>query len=139
MKNLQQFWNTNKVFIIGLLMAVSTSVYEIVSKGSDFNWWVIGWSTFVAALTYAGKNLRGQWASIATTVATTVAAFYTLHNTAEGVDIKTIITNLLLPFLIQVLGVLYTTPPKLREYEHTAPIVSAKEEAKVIKDEKTSS
>lgn len=134
--DIKNFWKEHKVFIVGLIAAVGTAAYEIITKGSDFSWWAIAWSAFIGGISFAGKNLRGQWASIFTTLGTTTYAFYMLHNSPEGLTSEQVIKDLIFPAFLAIIGVFNTSPPKMREYEHTPTIVEAKNEAAVIKEEK---
>lgn len=136
--NIQLFWKEHKVFIVGLLYAIFMSAYEVISKGDNFSWWVIGWSVFVAGTTFAGKNVRGQWASIFATIGTSTYAFFTLHNSPEGLTLQMFVRDLVFPMLIQTLGVFNIGPSKPREYENSSPIVEAKLEANEMKEEKKS-
>lgn len=128
------FFQRNKVFIIGLLVATLSSVYELVSTDGHPSVWIIGWSMAIAALTYAAKNLRGQSASILSTIGMGAASFFQLHGQPDGLTMQQIMTALVLPMTIQILGLFNSSPPKPLEYEKSPTIVAAKQEAKELTD-----
>ena len=125
----QTFFNQYKVLIIGFLMAIGSSAMELIDNGSNASPWIIGWSLFIAALTWAGRNLRGQWASISGIVLTTVIAFYNLHDSATGMNFKIFVHDLAFPLLSALVTVLWTSPAKSRAYESSRTIMTAKREA----------
>lgn len=132
------FFQRNKVFIIGLLVAALSSAYELISTNGHPSVWIIGWSVAISVLTYVAKNLRGQSASILSTIGMGAASFFQLHGQPDGLTMQQIMTALVLPMTIQILGLFNTSPPKPLEYEKSPTIVAAKEEAKVLVDkEKT--
>jgi hypothetical protein len=124
------FLDKYKVFLTGLLMAVLTSAYELFSTSGNPSLWVLGWSVGIAVLSYLANNLRGQVASILSIVLATSVAFFQNHGTGEDLNLREVATKEILPMLIAILGLFYTSPPKSRGYEHSAPIREAKREAK---------
>lgn len=134
---MKQFINKYKVFLTGLLMAVLSSVYELISTNLHPSYWILGWSVSLAALTYFANNLRGQAASIFTIVLSTAIMFFQAHTEGNDLSFKEIALTVLLPLGIKVLGLFYTTPPKLRGYEHSEIIETAKQEGKEITNNKT--
>lgn len=124
------FLNKNKVFIFGLIQFVLTTIVELTSDEKGiYSTYIIAYSAVVAALTYLGRNLRGQWASISGAVLSSVMVFGGLHDSQIPITFQIIATRVIMPLTIAILGIFFTSPPKSREYEHTEPIVAAKAEA----------
>ncbi len=118
----QTWFKKNQVFIAGLLMAVLSTGLELLTAGNgEFSWGIVGWGMFISGLTWAGKNLRGQAASVVTIALMTATNFQTMK--LEG-NIKWII--LLFQAAIALIAVFWTSPPKSRGYEHTDVIEKAK-------------
>lgn len=129
--------NKNKVFLFGLAQFLFASLNEIFS-GTDATYtpWILGYSGVIAILTYLGRNLRGQWASICSAVLPTVYVIGSLHNDHVPLTLAIVSTKILFPLFGAIVGIFFTSPPKDREYEHTAVIVEAKAEAAATKQEK---
>lgn len=130
------FFQQNKVFIIGLLVAVLTTVSELVSTGGHPSVWILAWSVSITGLTYAARNIRGQAASILGTISMGITSFFQLHGQPDGLNMQQVVTALVLPMTIQVLALFNTTPAKTTEYEKSPTIEAAKVEAKIIESEK---
>lgn len=63
MKQIQAFFAANKVFIMGLLGAIIIAVINVSDEG--LTWSGFAMPAVLAITSYIGKNLRGQWSSIA--------------------------------------------------------------------------
>lgn len=113
------FWNNNKVLIIGLLSAVALALNEIFVKG-DYNTKALVFSAFIAALSFLANNLRGQWATIAGILGTTLATYVTMDQTGSISW-----PQLIMQAVIALLAVV-APPAKSRGYEHTATIEDAR-------------
>lgn len=108
MKKVLQYIKTNSVFVVGALLALLTSIYEVSSTGGNPSWWIMGWSGSIAVLTYLGKNLTGQAASIIAVIVSTAVVFFEAHGNPAGLSIKEIGYGVLLPLAIKILGIFYT-------------------------------
>lgn len=136
--NLKEFLNKNKVFLAGLLQFVLTSLMELFDAGGteSYSPWIVGYSAGIAILTYLGRNLRGQWASISMSLLSSLMVYGGLNDTNVPITTQIIVTRIVLPLGLAILGIFFTSPAKNREYEHSEPIVQAKAEAKVVADAK---
>lgn len=133
--NVKQFFQTNKVFITGLIQFVATTLYELLSKDTgNFTWWIIGYSAVIAGLTFAANNLRGQWASFSTTLLNSGASLGLLHdtNTLTSQNVFMLVFGL----GINLMGLFWSTPTKNISYENTPTIQQAKVEAGITTPEK---
>lgn len=113
------FWNNNKVLIIGLLSAVALALNEIFVKG-DYNTKALVFAAFIAALSFLANNLRGQWATIAGILGTTIATYVTMDQTGNVSW-----PQLIMQAVIALLAVV-APPAKSRGYEHTVTIEGAR-------------
>lgn len=134
---MKDFLNENKVWIAGLVQFILTALTELtVDPNGHYNVYIIVYSAVIAALTYAGRNLRGQWASISMAILSTTMVFGSLHDTQTAITYQIVMIRMVMPLALAILGIFFTSPPKSREYEHSEPIVAAKEEAAVMKQAK---
>lgn len=115
----QNFFQRNKVLIIGLLASICASLYEFTSAPS-VNWLVVGFSAYTAGLSYLANKLRGQWATIIGVMLSLGATLYTQIDT-HHVNVGQLILTALVTF-----GMAIAPPPKPVTYEHNATIVDAK-------------
>jgi hypothetical protein len=120
------FWNDNKVLIIGLLSAVALALNEIFKTGGASTKALV-FAAFVAALSFLANNLRGQWASIAGILGTTLATYITMDQTGS-VSWQ----QLILQAVVALLAVV-SPPAKSRGYEHTQTIENAKSQGERMK------
>lgn len=120
------FFNQNKVLIVGLLSAVLLALNEVLSKG-EANVKTLAFAAFLAALSLLANNLRGQWATIAGILGTAVATYVTQ---SENGNISWV--QIVLQSLLALLAV-FTPPAKSRGYEHASTITSAKAEGERIR------
>lgn len=78
------FLHKNKVIIIGLLSAVALPVYDLINKG-ETSVKVLVMAGAVALTSYVARNMRGQWATIASSVGTMLATYLTQSETGQPV------------------------------------------------------
>lgn len=124
--NIKTFFNNNKVLIIGLASAIALAVSELV-KGGEASIKMLVFSGLIAAASYLGRNLRGQWASIVGLVGNALAAYLTQEQNGS-----VSYAQLILQFVVSLLAVI-AAPAKSIGYEKTPVIENAKEEGKEIK------
>jgi len=115
------FFNKYKVFILGFLAAAALAANELLGTG-ERNTRVLVFAALIAGLSFLAYNLRGQWASIAGLVGTTLATYLT-HNVS--------IAQLVLSLVIALLAIV-APPAKSRGYEHTPTIEGAKAAGEVL-------
>jgi hypothetical protein len=72
------FLNDYKVLIIGLLSAVALALNEVFKTGGASTKALV-FAAFVAAVSFLANNLRGQWATIAGIVGTTLTTYITME------------------------------------------------------------
>jgi hypothetical protein len=123
---MNNFWETNKVLILGGLMAVLVAVQDIIVKTGTYSGKVLGFAVAIALLSFLANKLRGQWASIATIV---VGSLTTISQDTSGKPINW--AQVLVPFGIALIGV-FLPPAKSVGYEQTAIIQSAKAQGEQI-------
>lgn len=119
------FWNQNKVFILGLLGAVSVVLQSFLGQ-KEINTPALGLAVGLAILAYLAKEWRGQGLSIVGIVGTASGTIYDLYQTGH--------------FSWQQAGLMFTIAiissaspdPKSRGYENTDVIKQAKAEGEVI-------
>lgn len=124
------FWRKNKVFITGLATFVLTSVVELLTA-SPVDYLLIGYTAVLAAASYVGRNLRGQWVSIYGIVLPILATVLNNLYNHEEVSIEMIIRMAIIQYVAFASG-----PPKPREYEHTATISIANKQAANLQEMK---
>lgn len=134
---MKDFLSKNKVFIVGLLQFVLTTLTELFADPHGlYSAYIIGYSLVVAILTYIGRNVRGQWASISSAVLSSVVVFGALHDQHMPITMAIIVTRIIFPLALAIVGIFYTSPPKSIEYEHSTPIVQAKAQARAMEEAK---
>lgn len=114
-----------KVFIVGLIQLVLTTVVEILSGTDEKSWYSIGFSLAIAIISYFARNLRGQAASIVSAIAAALISYFNLHGEPGPIDMKEIAVQLM-TLLGVILGSLFSTPAKSIGYEHQPVIMKAK-------------
>lgn len=122
---MKSFWNSNKVFILGLLGAIAVSVQEFATQ-PEVDWKVVGFAALMAVLSYFAKEWRGQGVSITGIVGTLAATFLTVHQTGNFTWLQ-FTTSAILAVLAAA-----GADPKSRGYEASHNIVEAKKEGEVI-------
>lgn len=119
---MKEWFDKNKVLIIGLLSAIALPIYDLISKG-ETSTKVIVMAAAVALTSYLARNLRGQWQTIAGIVATVLATYIAQEQSGQPISW----TQLILQGVILFLGA-SSSPAKSLGYEKTATIVAAKSE-----------
>lgn len=114
------WFNKNKVLIIGLLSAILLAANELFVRPEPPSVKALLIAGLAAAASFLANNLRGQWASIAGIVGTCVATYITMETTGS-ISWPQLILQLILGLLAIV-----SPPPKARSYEHDENIVNAK-------------
>jgi hypothetical protein len=115
-----------KVFIIGLIQFLLTTIVELMTTHqNDASPYVIGYSALIAILTYFGRNLRGQAASVVTAIASSLVSYFNLHSTPGAVDFRELSIQVM-NLAATIIGIFSTSPVKSIGYEHTDVIMRAK-------------
>lgn len=120
------FWDKNKVLIIGLLMAIATALAPIIDNKA-LSWQVIAVSVGIAITAYLSKNLRGQWITILGSFGAALTAILPALTSGSPIGWGSTI----LALMIQILGAVSPAGKSLA-YEAAPEIVKAKQEAKAI-------
>lgn len=113
------FFNKNKVLILGLLSAIILPVYDLITKGETHTK-VLIFSAAVAATAFLARNLRGQWATIAGIVGTGITTYVSMEQSGT-ISWLQLFGQLIVLYLAAV-----APPAKSRGYEHTAAITEAR-------------
>lgn len=121
---MKSFFNKYKVLIIGLLTAVALPLNDLITTG-ETSAKVLAFASVTALLSYAARNFRGQWATIAGFLGTTVATYLTMQ---ENGSVSW--AQLVLQLLLQLLAAA-APPAKSRGYENTDLIESAKQKGEL--------
>ena len=118
-----------KVFWMGLIQLLITTVAELfLTNSNDATPWVISFSVVIAVLSYFGRNVRGQWASIISIIVSALVNFFNLHHSMENITRQEIIGQLL-SLLSAIMGIFFTSPVKSLAYEHQPQIEQATKQA----------
>jgi hypothetical protein len=123
---MKAWFNKYKVIIFGLLAAIALPINDLITQGGVSTKAIV-FAGVTAALTFAARNLRGQWATIAGLLGTT-ATYYLTMDTSGNVDWSKIIMF----FIVQILAIV-APPAKSVGYERTDTIMEAKQEGEEIK------
>jgi hypothetical protein len=125
----QNFFQKNKVVISGAVLATTLAIMEL-SKAGEASTKALIFAGAIALTAFLARNLRGQWSTIATMLGTSVATYVSMEQTGNVSWLQ-----LVGQAIVLFLGA--TAPPaKDREYEHSTPILEAKEEAAAMKEKK---
>lgn len=125
MNKFLEFFKKNKVLITGLISAVALAAHELITQ-KVVEPRIIVLSCVAAALSFMGKNLRGQWQSIVGVVGVCAAAY--LQKELGGyVNWWQTIMGALIAY-----GLVVGPPPKSIGYERTQVIEEAKEQGEAI-------
>ena len=124
---LKEFWNKNKVFILGLLGSIALAIEPFAANTSDdVKWKVVGFAIGVATLSFFAKEWRGQGLSIVGIIGNISAVFVTVWNTGN------FSWNQLILQLILAIITAAGADPKSRGYESSQVIKEAKKEGEEI-------
>lgn len=92
----------NKVMIFGLLSALVGALIPMV-QGGDPTVYSVSFGLAIAGIAFLTKNNEGEVWSILGIIGAVVANFFAEHPTPEGITIKDLLGNYLLPLLFQFL------------------------------------
>lgn len=121
----QNFFQKNKVFILGLLASISLILQEFIGQ-PEVDLKVIGFAVGMATLAFLAKEWRGQGLSIIGIVGNLAGAFITVHETGNFSWLQFVLTG-------TVAIIAASAPdPKSRGYEHTETITQAKKQGEKI-------
>lgn len=123
----ENFLQRNKVFLLGLAASLTVILQQFLAT-PEVNWRAVGIATGIGILSYVANEWRGQGITILGVVSTLAGTFVSIHNTGNFTW-----NQFLLAAGVAILAAT-APPPKLKEYENSAPIVEAKKEAVEIKE-----
>lgn len=123
----QTFIERNKVFLIGLAASLAVILQQFLAT-PEVNWRAVGIAAGIGILSYVANEWRGQGITILGVISTLAGTFVSIHNTGNFSW-----NQFLLAAGVALLSAV-APPPKLKEYENSAPIVEAKKEAVEIKE-----
>lgn len=130
-----EFIIKNKVFILGLVLAVLQIVHELFLKETPPSAWVLVWSVLIGMLSYLANNLRAQAASILSILASSAASFFQANQQPTHLTATQVVTTYVIPAIILIIGLFYTSPVKTLGYEKTGVIEAAKAQGNEITKE----
>lgn len=125
------FWNKNKVFILGLLSALAVAITPFVqdaNQSEEVKWSTVGFAALMAILAYLAKSWRGQGLSILGIVGNIAAVATTLLTQGTQVNSKNFYLQLILQTFLAILAAA-APDPKNRGYEQQPAIKDAKLQA----------
>lgn len=131
---MKEFWNKNKVFILGLLSAIAVAITPFVQDADQSDavkWSTVGFAVLMAILAYLAKSWRGQGLSILGIVGNIAGVATTLLTQGTQVNSKTFYLQLILQTFLAILAAA-APDPKSRGYEQTDTIKDAKREGEAI-------
>jgi drug/metabolite transporter (DMT)-like permease len=120
---MKALWTKYHVFIIGLISSVCLTLSEF-STAKEIDVLVLGYAVFVAVGSYFAKNLRGKGATVAGILLTTGANIYTVLHDGGQVNVSQVLLTVAV-----AIGMALASPAKTVEYEQSATIQQAKQEA----------
>jgi len=122
MNSITTFFNNNKVFILGLLAAIAVVLQQFLLEPT-IDWKSVGLGVLLGILSYVANQWRGQGVTILGIIGTLAYTF--VQNFNGGVmDWNKIILMGITAILAAV-----APPPKSINYEKSATIVAAKDQA----------
>ena len=130
MKAIIDFFAKNKVFITGLLAAIVVVLQQFVMEPS-VDWKTVGLAALIAALSYIANLWRGQGVTILGIIGTLSYVF--VQNLTSGVALDW--SKIILMAVVAIISAV-APPPKSLNYEKSAVITQAKDQAAVITEEK---
>lgn len=123
----QNFLEKNKVFLLGLAAAITVVLQQFLGT-PEINWRAVGFAAGIAVLSFVANQWRGQGVTALGIIGTLAGTFVSIHNTGNFSW-----NQFILSAAVAILAAT-APPPKLLEYEKSAPIVEAKKEAVEIKE-----
>lgn len=119
---MQTFWEKYKVFILGLVGAVTLALQAILSNNpNEVDYKIYAYAALMAALSFIATQWRGKAGTITGVVGTLAGVFVTLN---QG---GTFTWNQFIIYSIIAVGMSFSPPPKPSTYEQNSTIVAAKE------------
>lgn len=115
------WFQNNKVVLLSILMAVLLSVQQFAGS-TPVNVLVVVFAALIAGLGVLANNLRGQWATIVTSVIGTITVVQQNIQTGNKISWYA----LLIALGIAIIGV-FLPPTKPASYELNPTIVAAKQ------------
>lgn len=123
---MKQFWDNNKVFILGLLGAVALALQPFINNATDdIKWKSVGFAALMAALSYVAKEWRGQAISIIGILGNLAGVYVTIQQT--GVFSW---NQFILQGVVAIIAAV-SADAKSRGYEQTPTIKQAKIEGEI--------
>jgi hypothetical protein len=124
---MKQFWDKNKVFILGALGAIALALEPFINKTDDeLKWKMVGFAALMAVLSYLAKEWRGQATSIIGILGNLAGVFVTVQQTG-----KFTWNQFILQGIVAIIAAV-SADAKSRGYENTAVIKAAKVEGEKI-------
>ncbi len=121
------FWNKNKVFILGLIGAVTLAIQPFATNTSEeVKWKLIGFAALVATTSYFARNWRGQGVSVLNVLGQVAGAMTVVLQSGNWRW-----DQMILQIMIGI-GLFAMPDPKSRGYEHSELIKEAKKEGEQI-------
>jgi hypothetical protein len=120
------FFATNKVFITGLLASIAVVLQQFLMK-PVIDLKTIGLAVGIAILSYVANLWRGQGVTILGIIGTLAYVF--VQNITSGVNLDW--SKIILMAILAIISAV-APPPKSLNYEKSAVITQAKDQAAVI-------
>lgn len=115
------FWKKYKVFLLGLIGAITVSLQAVLSNNpNDTDFKIYVYAGLMAALSYVATEWRGKVGTMTGVIGTLAGVFVTLN---QGGNFT---WNEFIMYGIVAVGMSFVPPPKPSSYEHDANIVAAK-------------
>lgn len=127
---IKDFLMSNKVFILGLISALAVVLQQALVEPS-INWPTMAFGAGIAVLSYIANQWRGQGVTLFGIIGT--VAYVISTTIAYGVPIEW--GKLLIAIILAILSA-FMPPAKSVNYEKSAVIEKAKEQATVITEDK---
>lgn len=125
------FWNKNKVFILGLLSALAVAITPFVqdaNQSEEVKWSTVGFAAMMALLAYLANSWRGQGLSILGIVGNIAGVATTLLTQGTEIHSKNFIMQLIIQTFLAIIAAA-APDPKNRGYEQQPAIKEAKIQA----------
>jgi len=122
---MKNWFNQNKVFLMGLLSAIAIILQPFLME-TEINWASVGLAAGLTVLSYLAKEWRGQGLSITGIIGIAADTVYQLQTTGTFTWERAI-----LGIIVAILAAA-APDPKSRGYEHTPTIVQAKKQGEAI-------